>query len=116
MKDKVESARAITKNVRISPKKARLAAGLIRKKNANSAILQLRYSKLKGARLFKKTLDSAVANAKVKFAANIDDLQIKEVKVDEGPTMKRRRSKNRGGTTQMLKRTSHLTVVLELNK
>ncbi|KPK33402.1 MAG: 50S ribosomal protein L22 [Chlamydiae bacterium SM23_39] len=105
--------RAITKNVRISPKKARLAAGLIRGLFVDEAFSQLRFSKLKGARHLYKTLKSAVANAKQKLGQEIDTLRLKEVRVDEGMTMKRIRSKNRGGRTTMLRRTSHFMVIVK---
>lgn len=112
----MENAIARTKNVRISPKKARLAAALIRNIDAQKAVVQLRFSKLKASRLLKKTLDSAIANAKVKFAASAEELKVKVVKIDEGPVMKRRRSRNKGGMSSMLRRTSHFTIVLEMIK
>lgn len=111
MKKKV---RAVTKNVRISPRKARLAAGLIRGLFAEDALLQLKYSPLKGARLIKKTLKSAVANGINNLESNIDFLKVSEVRIDEGPTMKRAKSKNRGGRVPVMKRTSHITVVLTI--
>ncbi len=83
---------------------------------AQKAVVQLRYSKLKASRLLKKTLDSALANAKVKFAAAAEELKVKEVKVDEGPVMKRRRFRNKGGMSPMIRRTSHFTIVLEMVK
>ena len=87
--------KAKTKYVRISPRKARLAAGLIRRLSVEEALLQLKASPLKGARLLKKTLDSAVANAEHNFDAKKEALIIDEVRVDDGPTMKRAKSKNR---------------------
>ena len=108
----MQKAKAITKYVRISPFKARRAADLIRKMKVEDAFLQLKYSNLKGARLLKKTLDSAVANAETQLDARKENLKIAEVKVDEGPTLKRSKPKNRGGQTAIKKRTSHFTVVL----
>lgn len=105
-------AKAITKFVRISPRKARRAADLIRNLNAEDALLQLKYSRLRGGRLLKKTLDSAIANAETGFDAKRENLKIFEVKVDEGPTLKRAKSKSRGGRVPVMKRTSHFTVVL----
>lgn len=104
--------RAITKYVRISPQKARLAAGLIRGLSANDALAQLRFSRMKGGTLLLKTLKSAIANAEVKFNARRDELKIVEVRVDAGPSLKRGKSKNRGGQVPILKRTSHFTIVL----
>lgn len=106
------SARAITKYVRISPRKARLAAGLIRGLSVSQASLQLIHSNLKGGRLLKKTLDSAVANAETQLDLRREDLKIKEVRIDEGPRLKRAKPKNRGGRHPILKRTSHFTVVV----
>ncbi|MCH9630503.1 MAG: 50S ribosomal protein L22 [Chlamydiia bacterium] len=108
----MKEAKAISKYVRISPRKARLAAGIIRGLNVENAKLQLLYSHLRGGRLIKKTLDSAVANAETQLNLQRDKLFVKEVKVDEGPTHKRAKSKNRGGRVPVLKRTSHFTVVV----
>jgi len=105
-------ARAKTKYVRISPRKARLAADLIRGMKVEEAFIQLMFSNLKGGRLLKKTLNSAVANAETQFSVQRRDLKIKEVRVDEGPTMKRAKSKCRGGRVPVMKRTSHFTVVV----
>lgn len=105
-------ARAKTKYVRISPRKARLAAGLIRGLSADEATRQLQYSNLKGGRLLKKTLDSAVANAMDRFEVDRNELKIFEVRIDEGPTLKRAKPRNRGGRSPINKRTSHFTVVL----
>lgn len=105
-------AKAKTKYVRISPRKARLAAGLIRGLSVTDASIQLSYSNLKGSRLLKKTLDSAAANAEVKFDLSRENLVIDKILVDPGPTLKRAKSKCRGGRVPVLKRTSHFTVVL----
>lgn len=109
MKKKV---RAITKYVRISPYKARRAADLIRNMKAEEALFQLKYCNLKGARLLKKTLDSAIANAQTQLDLKVENLQIHEVKIDDGPTLKRAKAKNKGGQAPIKKRTSHFTVVL----
>lgn len=106
------SAKAITKFVRISPRKARLAAGLIRGLSVSAATLQLMHCNMKGGRLLKKTLDSAVANAETQMDLRREDLKVAEVRVDEGPRMKRAKPKNRGGRHPILKRTSHFTVVV----
>lgn len=108
----MKEAKAISKYVRISPRKARLAAGVIRGLNVEKAKLQLVYSQLRGGRLIKKTLDSAVANAETQLNLQRDKLFVKEVRVDEGPTWKRAKSKNRGGRVPVMKRTSHFTVVV----
>jgi large subunit ribosomal protein L22 len=108
----MQFARAITKYVRISPSKARLAAGLIRGMKVEEAFIQLKYSSLKGSRLLKKTLNSAVANAETRLDARRENLVVSEVKVDEGPTMKRAKPKNKGGRVPILKRMSHFTVIV----
>ncbi len=108
----MREATAKTKYIRISPRKARLAADLIRGKGVEDALLQLLYSNLKGGRLLKKTLDSAIANAETLHSVQRRDLKVKEVRVDAGPTMKRAKSKSRGGRVPILKRTSHFTVVV----
>lgn len=105
-------AKAITKYVRISPRKARLAAALIRNQDVSEATSQLLFSNLKAGRLLKKTLDSAVANAESQLDLRREDLKVVEVRVDEGPTMKRITPKNRGGRHPILKRTSHFTIVV----
>ncbi|MBJ7448773.1 MAG: 50S ribosomal protein L22 [Parachlamydiales bacterium] len=108
----MEVARAVTKYIRISPRKARLAAGLIRGKPVDFATSQLMVSNLKGGRLMLKTLDSAVANAEVKGDVPRDKLKVLEVRVDCGPTMKRAKPKNKGGRHPILKRSSHFTIVV----
>ncbi|MEL7432006.1 MAG: 50S ribosomal protein L22 [Chlamydiota bacterium] len=105
--------RAKTKYVRISPRKARLAAKLISRMRAEEALLQLGVSPMKGARLLKKTLGSAIANAKENHSLEQNALQVHEVRVDPGPTMKRAKSKNRGSRVPIMKRTSHFTIVLK---
>lgn len=108
----MNQATAKQKYIRISPRKARLAAGLIRGKKVEEAILQLNYSNLKGGRLLKKTLMSAIANAETLLNVQRRDLVVSEVRIDAGPTLKRAKSKSRGGRAPILKRTSHFTVVV----
>lgn len=112
----MNKAFAITKFVRISPRKARLAAGLIRGLRVPQATSQLLFSSLKGGRLLKKTLDSAVANAETQLDARREDLIVSEVRVDQGPVFKRAKPKNRGGRHPIMKRTSHFTVVVSTDK
>jgi large subunit ribosomal protein L22 len=108
----MEFVRAKTKYVRISPRKARYAADLIRGLSVEQASLQLLYSNLKGGRLIKKTLDSAVANAETQLDARRESLKVHEVRVDPGPILRRAKSRSRGSTTPVNKRTSHFTIVL----
>jgi len=108
----MQKAKAITKYVRISPYKARRAAAIIRNKMAEDALMQLKYSNLKGAKLLKKTLDSAIANAQTQLDIRIEKLKVDEVKIDQGPTLKRAKPKNKGGQVPIKKRTSHFTIIL----
>lgn len=109
----MQFARAKTKYVRISPRKARYAAALIRGLDVDAASLQLLHSKLKGGRLIKKTLDSAVANAVTQLEARRENLKVHEVRVDPGPIIRRAKPRSRGSSVPVNKRTSHFTVVLE---
>ena len=112
----MEAAIARSKYIRISPRKARLAAGLIRGLPVTLASAQLEYSNLKGGRLLKKTLDSAIANAETQLDVRREDLIVKEIRVDQGRVLKRAKPKNRGGRHPILKRTSHFTIVVSTSK
>ena len=106
------TAKAVTKYLRISPKKAALAAALIRGKSVNEAILQLKYSNMKAGKMLEKTLDSAVANAETQHDLRRDNMRVIEVRIDGGPRYKRSRPKNKGGSHPILRRTSHFTIVV----
>src|SRR5271154_3315771 len=108
----MQFAKAITKYVRISPRKARYAADLIRGLSASQASLQLMYSKLRGGRLILKTLDSAVANAQTLFDAKKEQIRVHEVRVDAGPILRRAKPRSKGSSVPVNKRTSHFTVVV----
>lgn len=105
-------AYAITKSVRVCPRKARLAAGLIRGKSVPVAMAQLAFCNMKGGRILMKTLNSAVANAENEFDVSRENMVVSEVRVDQGPVLKRAKPKNRGGRHPIMKRTSHFTVVV----
>lgn len=98
--------------MRIAPRKARLAAALIRGKKVEEAISQLQFSNLKGARILLKTLKSAVANAETIHGVQRRDLKVDQTYINPGPIIKRAKPKNRGGRAPINKRTSHLTVVV----
>ncbi len=98
--------------MRISPRKARLAADMIRGMKVEDATIQLRFCKLRGGKLLQKTLDSAVANAENQLNVQRRDLKVKEIRVDAGPVMKRAKSKSRGGRAPIMKRTSHFTIIV----
>lgn len=108
----MRSARAITKYVRIPPRKARLAADLIRGLSIEDAANQLKFCEMKSGRILLKTLASAVANAENNHEMNREQLKVVEVFVDAGPVLKRSKPKNKGGSHPIMKRTSHFTVVV----
>lgn len=102
----------MTRYVRVSPRKARLAAGLIRKLPVIDAEMQLKHSGLKGGRLLLKTLDSACANAEATSDVRRENLRVKEVRIDEGPRLKRSKSRSKGSQHPVIHRLSHFTIVL----
>ena len=104
--------RAHAKYVRTSARKARLVCDHIRGKSVTEARAILQFAPRAVARDWKKLLDSAVANAENNHELLADDLRIKEVYADEGPTLKRFRPRAMGRATQIRKRTSHLTITL----
>jgi large subunit ribosomal protein L22 len=108
--------KAIAKQVRISPKKVNLVAGLVRKKNAMQALDILKFTPKKGAKLLYKVLHSAIANAENNFKQNKEALMINEIVVTEGPTLKRSVPISRGRVHPILKRTSHITVTVGLEE
>lgn len=97
---------------RLAAQKGRLVADQIRGLPVEQALNILAFSKKKGASLMKKVLDSAIANAENNEGADIDELRVSAVTVDEGPTMKRIRARAKGRAARILKRTSHITVAV----
>jgi large subunit ribosomal protein L22 len=95
---------------RISPQKCRLIADQIRGMPVESALTTLTFGTSKSAGLMKKILESAIANAEHNEGADIDELKVSRVMVDEGPTMKRIQPRAKGRANRILKRTSHITV------
>lgn len=108
----MKAAVAELKFVRISPQKMRLVADLVRGKGLETAINTLKFSPQKAAKLILKTLMSAVANAEHNQGLDIDLLMVKEIRVDQGPVMKRMRPRAKGRGNRILKRTSHLHVTV----
>lgn len=104
--------KAQAKTVRIAPRKIRLIVDLIRGKDVAEATAILRLSNQKGARIVSKVLKSAVANATNNNNLNVEKLYVKKTYVDEGITMKRYLPRAHGSADQILKRTSHVTVVV----
>lgn len=97
---------------RISPQKARLVADQIRGKSVDQALELLTFSNKKAAELVKKVLESAIANAEHNEGADIDNLRVAKIFVDEGPVMKRIMPRAKGRADCILKRSSHITVVV----
>jgi large subunit ribosomal protein L22 len=104
--------RAVGKYLRISPYKVRLVADLVRGKKVDEALTILKFLPKKSGRLINKTLRSALANAENARTIDVDTLFIKLILVDEGPKLKRWRPRAMGRATRILKRTSHITMVL----
>ena len=98
------------KSARLSAQKARLVADQIRGKSVADALNILTFSPKKGAELIKKVLESAIANAEHNDGADVDELKVSTVFVDEGMTMKRIRPRAKGRADRILKRTCHITV------
>ena len=107
----VVEARAVARYVRISPRKVRVVIDLIRGKNVDKARTILAFSDRNAAETILKVLNSAIANAENNFGMRADDLY-----VNEGPTLKRIRPRAKGSAARILKRSSHITVVVAPRK
>jgi large subunit ribosomal protein L22 len=105
-------AKATVKYVRISPPKARRAVDLVRGRQVEEARRILRFSPLGASKTIEKALNSAVANAEQQPGVVAQNLVVDRAWVDEGPTLKRWRPRAYGRATQILKRTSHITLVV----
>ena len=104
---------ARAKFMRISPTKLRLGARLLPGKKVEEALALLRFMPQRGARLLRKVVMSAVANAEQRPQVDVDSLFIKGVQVDGGPSLKRFQARAMGRVNRILKRSSHITVVLD---
>ncbi|NND45369.1 MAG: 50S ribosomal protein L22 [Xanthomonadales bacterium] len=100
------------KGARISAQKVRLVADQVRGMPVDQAEQLLAFSTKKAAHIVKKVLMSAIANAEHNEGADIDELKVQAIMVDEGPTMKRGRARAKGRGTRILKRTSHITLTV----
>ena len=100
------------KNARISAQKCRLVADQIRGAPVDRALQTLAFSPKKAARFVKKVLESAIANAEHNEGADIDELKVARVFVDEGPSFKRFQARAKGRGNRIVKRTSHITVAV----
>ncbi len=104
--------RAVEKYIRISPKKARLVADIVRGQKADNALTTLKFMPKKAAGIIYKALNSAVSNAVNNAGIAREDLVISKITVDQGPSLKRFRPRSKGMASPLLKRTSHITVVV----
>ncbi len=104
--------KAVTKYVRISPQKIRMLTEAVKGKPVEKAIQILNFMPQKAAGIIEKTIRSAAANADHNMNLDVDLLVVKNLIVDRGPMLKRYRARARGRGTRILKRTSHITVVL----
>jgi large subunit ribosomal protein L22 len=104
--------KAVAKYMRISPQKVRMLVGAIKGKPVEAGLDELRFMPQKSAGIVEKVVRSAVANADQNADVDVDALVIKNILVDQGPSLKRFRARARGRGTRILKRTSHITVIL----
>ena len=101
---------------RISPQKCRLVADMVRGKPVGNAIATLKFLPKKGAEIVRKVLESAVANAEHNHGADIDELKVALIHVDEAPVLKRFAARAKGRGTRIVKRSSHITVAVSDGK
>ena len=100
------------KFARLSPQKARLIADQVRGLPVEQAVELLQFSPQKAAHVIRKVVESAIANAEHNEGADIDELTVSRIFVDQGPTMKRWKARARGRVNHILKPTSHITVTV----
>lgn len=105
-------AGASLKLLRMAPRKVRLVADLVRGRGVEEALKTLRFTQRAASRPLKKLIESAVANAENNHGLDIDTLWVREIRVDEGPTLKRFMPRAQGRAFRIRKKTSHVSVVL----
>ncbi|HBT97039.1 MAG TPA: 50S ribosomal protein L22 [Desulfobulbaceae bacterium] len=105
--------KAVAKYIRVSPQKARLVADMVRGKSVSEAVNILRYTNKKSAPILRKVLDSALANAMQYDGTDVDALFVREIQVNGGPVLKRISPRAQGRATGIIKRSSHITIVLD---
>jgi large subunit ribosomal protein L22 len=103
---------AVLRGVRLSPQKGRLVADQVRGLAVDKALNVLKYSPKKGARIIQKVVESAIANAEHNDGADIDELRITSICVDQGPVFKRFRPRAKGRAAKILKPTCHIAVTV----
>ena len=105
-------SKAVAKYVRVSPRKVRLIMDQIRGKKVEEALNLLAFAPQKSATILRKLVNSAVANAEQNSDVDVDNLYINKIFANEGPSLKRFRPRAMGRATRIIKRTSHMTVIL----
>ena len=108
-----KQGKAIAKFVRIAPRKVRIVIDLIRGKDIADAYAILKFTPKRGAGIIEKVLKSAVANAENNFDMDSSNLYVADCYVDQGPTLKRIQPRSRGQAFSILKRSSHITVIVK---
>lgn len=109
-------ARAIAKYIRVSPRKMKPIADLVRGKNVKEALAILKYTPRKGARIFLKVMNSAVANAENNHEMVLDNLYVSQIFANQGPVMKRFKAGSMGRANPIKHRTSHVGVAVAEKK
>jgi len=112
-KGKTMEVRAVGRYVRVQPRKVRIIADQVRGRNAVHAAALLQYHTSKGAKMLRKILISAIANAEENHGLSADALNIQTIMIDEGPRLKRMQARAMGRGNRIVKKTSHITVVVE---
>jgi large subunit ribosomal protein L22 len=105
--------RAVAKNIRRSPQKVRLVVDTVRGRSVNEALAMLQFMPQAAARDVYKVVRSAAANAENNFELDVNDLVVHRIYVDEGPTLKRYKARAHGRPAPRLRRSSHITAVVE---
>ena len=105
--------KAVAKYMRLSPQKARLVADVVRGMGVEDALTTLRFMPKKGAGIIRKVLASAIANADQVDTVDVDTLYVKQILIDGGPMLKRFSPRAQGRANRILKRSSHITVVVD---
>ena len=109
----INEAKAIAKYVRISPRKVKIVADLIRNKNVDEALAIVKFTPKASSEIIEKLLKSAIANAENNHGMKHEKLYIAEIFANQGPTLKRIRPAAKGSAVRIRKRTSHITIVLK---
>jgi large subunit ribosomal protein L22 len=103
---------ATLRHARISPQKCRLVADMVRGQPVGLALATLAYTPKKGAKIVRKVLESAIANAEHNLEADIDELKVARIEVDAAPVMKRFHARAKGRGNRIVKRNSHIRVTV----